>query len=220
MTIWPRIHAGSVRLASRHALPCHVMNSRVLRPPKPKVACSSLAGRKSKESDTYKNQRHAWAGTACHGGKSAAIGALALVALLACGTSAHAQELMGPPAPGSAFVCGPWAGFTPCPRRADAPPPRMGPRLAFYGALAGADLASTEMFLGRGLEEGNPLMRHRGVRVSSRTAATVGLAMLDQHLDRKGHRRAMWAVRGVLAVGTAVIVGRNLHAYAAARRDR
>jgi hypothetical protein len=74
------------------------------------------------------------------------------------------------------------------------------------------------MFLHRGLREGNPLMRNRGVRLVSRAAATIGVAKLDQVLERKGKRRAMWAVRGVLAVATGVVVARNLDAYASAGR--
>jgi len=108
-------------------------------------------------------------------------------------------------------VCGP--GLVPCPDRPDAPTRRLGPRLAFYGALAVADLASTEMFLHRRRDEGNPLMRDRAVRVISRTVATVGIAKLDQYLERKGKRRAAWAVRGVLALGTGIIVARNMRAH-------
>ncbi len=188
----------------------------VRRPPKPKVACSNLAGRKSPESGTCGGPRNASADTVSRRGKLGAIGALVVAALLA--STGASAEPVGPPAP-SAQPCGAASdGLPPCPPRPEPRPVRLWPRLAFYGGLACADLISTEMFLARGLEEGNPLMRNRGVRAVSHAAATAGFAVLDRHLDRKGHRRALWAVRGVLGVGTGIIVARNLRAYSA--RDR
>jgi len=130
----------------------------------------------------------------------------------------HSADEVGPPAP-SATVCG-VLGRPDCPSLPVAPGPRLGPRLAFYGALAVADLVTTEMSLHRGNREVNPLLRHRGARLALEAAAAFGSAKLDQLAARKGKRKALWIGRAALTIGTAWIVKRNLDAYVTAGRAR
>jgi hypothetical protein len=88
--------------------------------------------------------------------------------------------------------------------------PRFLPRFAYYGTLAATDLATTELCLARGCAEGNPLMRDRAVRTTFHVAAAVGLAKLDQWLDRRGHHGLAWVGRVGFGAGAAAVAVHNL----------
>jgi hypothetical protein len=55
---------------------------------------------------------------------------------------------------------------------------------------AGADLATTEIALQRGLVEVNPLMQNRGTRITLKLAATGLIVWLCEKLEEDGHDTA------------------------------
>lgn len=98
-----------------------------------------------------------------------------------------------------------------------APPAHAGtgepavPRVAaFYLAPRVLDVGLTEYGLARGgLREGNPLLQSRTVRFTVATGIAAALTAYDARLQRRG--RSTKTLRVVYAVGSAAIIGWNVH---------
>lgn len=67
------------------------------------------------------------------------------------------------------------------------------------------DLATTEIFLHRGYQEGNPLMRNRPVRILASTALTATVDILTKKLRLEHPRAAM--IINLTAGGGRIAVG-------------
>lgn len=149
-----------------------------------------------------------------------AIATAALSLAFACtGSVGMAQDQAGPPEHPHATVCGvPQRGLPPCLPIADTPAPRLATKLAFYGGIALADLATTEMFRARGVAEANPIMQSRGARLALEAAAAFASAKLEQVVTRHAPPSRRWICRAVVTAGTAWIVKRNIEAWTAAGR--
>lgn len=86
--------------------------------------------------------------------------------------------------------------------------------LATYGAI-GADLTTTELGLARGLVEGNPIQRHRAVRIVSHVALGIFWnEYLTEGLRKKGHPKAALWMRIAAVAAYGLLTARNVHLIA------
>lgn len=95
----------------------------------------------------------------------------------------------------------------------DAKPSRL-KAYAYYGALHGADVLSTEYALARGRHESNPApwMQSSAGRAVSKALGTVILAEADIYLSRKKHKKTKWVVRIAAAGALGYVTVHNMQA--------
>jgi len=82
---------------------------------------------------------------------------------------------------------------------------------ALYGGCAALDLASTEVFLRRGVNEASPIMQTRGRRLAVKSLQTVGLVLIDRQIQKRSPKAAKWWRVGVVAAHV-LVVAHNLRA--------
>lgn len=97
----------------------------------------------------------------------------------------------------------------------------LSPSFKMFGAgmfiVSGADLASTELALGRtGVREANPLQRNRSVRILSHAVAPALMYCLTDKLHKSGRPKLALLARLGFTIGYSYVVMHNLRTAAAA----
>lgn len=106
------------------------------------------------------------------------------------------------------------AMFAPSCEGAEPEKPSRLARYAYYGALHGGDVLSTEYALQRGRHESNPApwAKSSAGRVVSKALGTVILAEADLYLSRKKHKKTKWVVRVASGAAMGWAIRHNMQA--------